>query len=61
MVQPQFTSVVTTEIPHKLSVGDRVRIRNVKSSTNTTGADNSGYNGLFCLCDTDIKNIYLLK
>ena len=38
-------SVVTTEIAHKLSVGDRVRIKNVKSSTNTTSADNSGYNG----------------
>ena len=45
-------SVVTTEIAHKLSVGDRVRIKNVKSSTNTTSADNSGYNGFFTITST---------
>ena len=45
-------SVVTTEIAHKLSVGDRVRIKNVKSSTNTTSADNSGYNGFFTVSTT---------
>jgi len=52
------TSVVTTEIAHKLSVGDRVRIRNVKSSTNTTGADNSGYNGFFTVSATPTSKTF---
>lgn len=41
------TVTVKTEIPHKLSIGDRVRISTVKSTTNTTGVDNSGFNGYF--------------
>ena len=41
------TVTVKTEIPHKLSTGDRVRISTVKSTTNTTGVDNSGFNGYF--------------
>ena len=45
-------SIVTTEISHKLSVGDRVRISKVRSSTNTTGVGNSGYNGLFTVSST---------
>ena len=46
------TSIVTTEVAHKLSAGDRVRIKNVKSSTNTTGIGNSGYNGFFTVAST---------
>ena len=38
---------VTTEKPHKLNAGDRVFIKNIKSSSNTTGLDNKGYNGDF--------------
>ena len=38
---------IITEQPHKLSVGSLVEIANVKSSVNTTGAGNSGYNGTF--------------
>ena len=45
-------SVVTTEIAHKLSIGDRVRIKNVRSTTNTIGAGNSGYNGFFTVSST---------
>ncbi len=40
---------VKTETPHKLSTGDRVRISTVKSTTNTTGVDNSGFNGYFTI------------
>ena len=43
------TVTVKTEIPHKLSTGDRVRISTVKSTTNTTGVDNSGFNGYFII------------
>ena len=40
-------ATITSEKPHNLHVGDRVRIKNVKSSTNTTGLDDKGYNGYF--------------
>ena len=39
------TVTVTSERPHGLSVNDRVRIKNVKSSTNTDGLDGLGFNG----------------
>ena len=39
------TVTVTSERPHGLSVNDRVRIKNVKSSTNTEGLDDAGFNG----------------
>ncbi len=45
-------NVVVTETPHKLSVNDGVKIKNVRSSTNTGGTDNSGYNGLFTVTRT---------
>ena len=45
-------NVVVTETAHKLSTGDSVRIKNVRSSTNTGGSDNSGYNGLFKVTST---------
>ena len=39
------TSVnVETELPHDLTVGSKVEIINIKSSGNTTGVGNSGYN-----------------
>jgi hypothetical protein len=38
---------VTTEKPHNLSVGDTVTIKNVQSSTNASGENNKGFNGLF--------------
>ena len=41
------TVTVTTSLPHNLNAGDNVNIKNVKSSTNTTGTDNVGYNGTF--------------
>jgi hypothetical protein len=41
------TVTVTSERPHRLSVSDRVRIGKVVSSTNSTAADNAGFNGYF--------------
>ena len=42
------TSVtVDTELPHNLRTGSQVEINNIKSGNNTTGAGNSGFNGLF--------------
>ena len=37
-------TTVVTEKPHNLRVGDDVLMRNIKSSGNTVGAANSGYN-----------------
>ena len=48
------TVTVTTSLPHNLSVNEDVNIKNVKSSTNTTGEDNLGYNGTFKV--TEIVN-----
>jgi len=44
-----LNSVVTvnTTLPHNLNVNEKVIIKNVKSTTNTTGIGNSGYNGTF--------------
>jgi hypothetical protein len=36
---------IITELPHNLSVGSQVEINNVKSTNNTAGTDNLGYNG----------------
>ena len=35
---------VTTELPHHLSTGSQVELINIKSSLNTTGAGNTGFN-----------------
>lgn len=40
-------ATVHTELPHNLSVGSKVKIRNVKSTTNTTGVALSAYNQTF--------------
>ena len=46
---------VTSELPHNLSVNDQIIVRNVKSSDNTSGAFNDGFNGTFNV--TSINNI----
>ena len=38
---------ILTELPHDLSVGSLVELVDIKSSINTTGAGNSGFNGTF--------------
>ena len=45
------TVTVTSELPHKLSVNDVVRIKNVVSSTNTAGIGDTGYNGTFTVTE----------
>jgi len=48
-------SVITviSEKSHKLNVGDKVVIRYVTDSSNTSGADNIGYNGTFIVTNVD--------
>ena len=38
---------ITTELPHNLSINSEVEVINIKSSNNTTGESNSGYNGTY--------------
>ena len=44
VTQNGYNVTVNTELPHNLSVGSQVELVNVKSTTNTTGVGNSGYN-----------------
>ena len=46
------TVTVTSDLPHKLSVNDVVRVKNVTSSTNTGALDNVGFNGIFTVTGT---------
>ena len=39
--------IVTTQYRHGLKVGNTIKINRLKSSNNTTGDDNSGFNGIF--------------
>ena len=41
------TATITTELPHNLSVGSNVEIVNVKSTNNTGGTQNEGFNREF--------------
>jgi hypothetical protein len=43
------SSTLDTELPHNLRIGSQVEINNIKSSTNTSGVGNSGFNGLFTI------------
>ena len=51
---PNQNSVVTitSEKPHKLSIGDRVLIRNVASTENPSAVDNEGFNGYYDVTNT---------
>ena len=42
-----LVATVTSEQPHRLSTGDRILIKNVKSTENVVGTDNVGYNGYY--------------
>lgn len=49
-----------SEIPHQLSVGSEIEILNVRSSTNTLGLPNQGYNGTFKIAGiTNSKEFYV--
>ena len=39
--------IITSQFPHRLSVGNIVEISRLRSANNTNGVDNSGFNGLF--------------
>lgn len=52
------TVTVISELPHNLSVGDKVTIRNVTSSTNTSGIGYSGYNGVFTINQIDNSHTF---
>jgi hypothetical protein len=41
------TANVVTELPHNLSVGSQVELVNIKSTLNTSGVGNSGFNGTY--------------
>jgi hypothetical protein len=45
----------STELPHNLSEGSYIEVKNIKSTNNTIGADNSGYNGIFLV--TKVNNL----
>jgi len=46
----------TTELPHRLSVGSKVKIANVTSANNTTAIGNSGFNGTFTVTGINSAN-----
>jgi hypothetical protein len=41
------TAKITTELPHNLRVGSEVELLNIKSTLNSTGVGNSGFNGTY--------------
>ncbi len=43
------TANVVTELPHNLSVGSQVELVNIKSTLNTSGVGNSGFNGTYSI------------
>ena len=45
---------IRSDKPHNVNVGDQVVVKNIQSSTNSTGVDDKGYNGTFLV--TDIVN-----
>jgi hypothetical protein len=48
------TATYTSELPHNLSIGSYVEIKNIKSVNNTTATANLGFNGSFTV--TEIVN-----
>jgi hypothetical protein len=48
-----YTVTVTSELPHNLQNNDSVIIKNVTDSTNTSGADDLGYNGTYTVTVVD--------
>ena len=45
-------ATITTELPHNLSVGSEVEILQVRSTNNTAGAANLGFNGIYVVTAT---------
>ena len=55
------TSYFTSEQPHGLVVGTEVRIKNVQSTNNLTGVDNSAYNGKFVVSGISSSNTFYVS
>ena len=45
---------IRSDKPHNVNVGDQIVIKNIQSSTNSSGVDDKGYNGTFLV--TDVVN-----
>lgn len=52
------TVTVVTQNPHNLVVNDKVIVRYVQSSTNTSATDNLGYNGTFLVTGTPTNMVF---
>jgi hypothetical protein len=52
------TITVTAQNPHDLRVGDKITVRYVASSTNTSATDNLGYNGTFLVTGTPTNMVF---
>ena len=59
---------IRSDKPHNVKVGDQIIVKNIQSSTNSTGLDDKGYNGTFIVdsiindkefkySNTDVENI----
>ncbi len=48
----------TTEIPHNLTVGSKIKINNVTSTNNPTGIANSDFNGTFTIAGISSANTF---
>jgi len=46
------TVTLVAEIPHDIVVGEKITVKNVTSTQNTTGTLNKGYNGVFTVLST---------
>jgi len=52
------TVTVLAELPHNMNIGEVVIVQKVKSSDNTTGSDNTGYNGKFVVTNIVDANTF---
>ena len=62
------TMLLSSDKPHNVKAGDQILVKNIQSSTNSTGLDGKGYNGTFIVdsidndkefkySNTDVENI----
>ena len=52
------SGIITSQSPHRLSVGNIVEISRVRSGNNENGEDNSGFNGIFEVTGTTSDTIF---
>ena len=52
------TGIITSQNPHRLSVGNIVEITRLRSDNNTNGVDNTGFNGKFEVTDVSSDTIF---